>query len=577
MESASRNREISSEMGKYHLIAELARGGMGNVYLAVLCRPGGFNKLLVLKELKPELSADETYVTMFLEEARLAARLIHPNIVQTNEVHSENHSHYMTMEYLDGRSLYRIVRRFGREGSFPVGARLRVISEALLGLHYAHELLGFDGEPLGIVHRDVSPLNVMVTFDGQAKVLDFGIAKAVDSSLETKTGVLKGRVAYMSPEQVVGAKVDRRADVYSMGVMIWEAAAGRRLWPEMSEVEILSRVLREGPPRLRDVVPDAPADLDAICARAMAQDCDQRYPTAAALHDDVEAHLAERDDRMTMRQVGDIVRAMFADERQRTSQVIEETIARVGTGPRSGVMATLRTETGATPSGPFMYAESGASRVIAQLPNGRSVIPPMPNEGPSKSSLRGGPFTASQSANGAVEPLIVAHRGANPKVVAGIAGAVLLLVAVGAAWTLGREATRSADSARGEDGKTAGNGNSSLTIHTGSPENLIGRGAQLSAPKAPATAMANTGNTAPSVGEPHETATTAVLQPRTHWVGGSNAAAAKTRPSPALAASAPEPRRTVSAGAASPEKQPSCDPPYTVDSSGIEHFKAGCL
>ncbi len=344
------------EIGKYHLIAELARGGMGNVYLAALQGPGGFQKLLVIKELKPELCDDETYVAMFLEEARLAARLTHPNIVQTNEVGSERNRHYMVMEFLDCRSLHRIGRRFAAQGGFPLGAYLRIIVEALRGLDYAHDLRGFDGEPLGVVHRDISPLNIVVTFDGQTKVLDFGIAKAVDTSLETKAGILKGRVAYMAPEQAVGAKVDRRADVYSTGVMIWEAVAGRRLWAGMSDVEILSHVLREGPPRLRSVVPDAPAHLDEICARAMARQSEDRYPTAAALMEALEAHIADRDDRMTMREIGALLSRTFQEERQQTNVVIEETLLRVRGGTRSGVMPAMKNA-----------AASGAHRTTRDL------------------------------------------------------------------------------------------------------------------------------------------------------------------------------------------------------------------
>ncbi|MBV9949633.1 MAG: serine/threonine protein kinase [Myxococcales bacterium] len=341
MPSSARDPSFVPEIGKYHLVAELARGGMGNVYLAVAQGPGGFNKLLVVKELKPELSDDETYVAMFREEARLAARLHHPNIVQTNEVGSDGQRHFMVMEFLDGRSLHRICKRLG--AAFPVGAHLRVIADALLGLHHAHELREFDGAPLDIVHRDVSPLNVFVTFAGQAKVLDFGIAKATDSSLETKMGVLKGRVAYMSPEQAKGAKVDRRADVYSAGVMLWEAAAGRRLWPGMSEVEILTQLLREGAPRLRAVRPDAPEDLEMICARAMAWNREDRYPTAGDLLYELEEHLARREDRASMRDVGATIAEAFADERKKMNALIEETLARVRSGPRSGVMPALST------------------------------------------------------------------------------------------------------------------------------------------------------------------------------------------------------------------------------------------
>ena len=344
MSSTERESAIAAEIGRYHVIAQLGRGGMGNVYLAAFCGPASFHKLLAVKELKPELSKDETCVAMFLEEARLAARLVHPNIVQLNEVSSDFGRHYMVMEYVDGRSVARLMGRFARDGGFPPAGYLRVLADALQGLHYAHEFRGFTGEPFGIVHRDISPLNLMVTFDGQAKLLDFGIAKAHNSSLETKAGVLKGRIAYMAPEQAYGAPVDRRADIYSFGVMLWEGMAGRRLWPQLSEVEILSRVLRDEPPRLRDVVPDIPWELDAICARAMAKDGDDRYSTAAELLEDLESHLAHRADRMTMRQVGDLVSAKFADERRRMNQLIEQRLADVSSRAHSRVTPVFPTE-----------------------------------------------------------------------------------------------------------------------------------------------------------------------------------------------------------------------------------------
>ncbi len=383
MSPAARVDAVLPEIGKYHLVAELARGGMGNVYLAALLGPGGFNKLLVVKELKPDLSDEVTFVSMFLEEARLAARLIHPNIVQTNEVGSEGKRHFMVMEFLDGRSLHRIGRRLTEVGRLSVGSHLRVIAEALRGLQYAHDLSDFDGEPLGIVHRDVSPLNVFVTFDGQAKVLDFGIAKTADSSLQTATGVLKGRVAYMAPEQAWGNKVDRRADVYSAGVMIWEAAAGRRLWPKMSEVEILARALREGPPSLRSVRPDAPPELDEICARAMAKNCEERYPSADALLQDLEAHIVCRGDALSMREIGATVSHAFADERRKMSTLIEKTVTRIRGGPRSGVMPTFEAEIAGMSSDPHglrddsIASSAAASASVSRLrtPTGGGSIP----------------------------------------------------------------------------------------------------------------------------------------------------------------------------------------------------------
>lgn len=352
------------EIGRYHLVAELARGGMGIVHLAATHGLAGFNKLLVVKELRPELAGDELYVRMFLDEARLAARLTHRNIVQTIEVGSENARHYMVMEYLDGRSLHRIVKRFHQQrGGFPVGAHLRIIAEGLLGLQYAHDLRDFDGEPLGIVHRDVSPLNVLVTFDGQAKLVDFGIAKSSDSSQETKTGVLKGRVAYMAPEQAWGSTVDRRADVYAVGVMIWEAAAGRRLWSGKNDVEILARLLKEDPPTLRAVRPEAPEDLTAICARAMAKRPEDRYASAAELLDDLETHLSRRRDAMTMREIGSLVANAFSEERRKMNVLVEEAVLRVRGGPRSGVVPTFEVHLRGTPSGKHLIGENEPSVV----------------------------------------------------------------------------------------------------------------------------------------------------------------------------------------------------------------------
>jgi len=287
---------------------------------------------------------------MFLEEARLGARLNHPNIVQTHEVGFDAERPYLVMEYLDGRSLHRIQRQLVGQGGLPVGAHLRALSQALLGLDYAHGLRGFDGTPLRVVHRDVSPLNVVLTFDGQTKVIDFGVAKGSDSQVETRTGVLKGRLAYMAPEQARGGEVDRRADIYAFGVMLWEAAAGRRLWPQLADTEILSRAQRGEPaPSLRSVCPDAPPDLNAICARALAQDPDDRHPTAAALLADLERHLARRTDVPRMSDVGALIARAFDWERRRMNALIEREHTRAPSTPGSAWLPTLQGRLAASP------------------------------------------------------------------------------------------------------------------------------------------------------------------------------------------------------------------------------------
>src|SRR5262245_3893237 len=283
-------------LGRYQLIAELARGGMAIVYLAVVQGPGGFNKLVVVKELKPELIDEPAFLTMFLDEARLAARLSHPNIVQTNEVGNDGKRYFMAMDYLDGRGLDRVRWRAlstGRALSMPI--HLRVLCDMLAGLQYAHTLTDFDGTPLSIVHRDVSPQNVFVTFDGQIKLLDFGIAKTTDSLYETRVGVLKGKVAYMAPEQARGQKVDARADVFSTGIMLWAALTGRRMYEGQSDQAMLWELASGNLPRASSVKPWVPPELDEICARAMSWDRDQRYPSAGELLHDLEGYLEATD------------------------------------------------------------------------------------------------------------------------------------------------------------------------------------------------------------------------------------------------------------------------------------------
>src|SRR5579859_6512235 len=203
--------------GRYRLLAELGEVGMGNVYLAVARGPGGFNKLCVLKVLRPLLAQERASVKSFLSEGRLAVRLSHPNVVQTFEVAENAGRQAIVMEYLEGRSLAQIAERAQGERAMPIAMQLHVLGCVLAGLHYAHELSDFDGKPLGIVHRDVSPQNVFVTFDGQVKLLDFGIAKARHAgSVHTSTGIVKGKIRYMAPEQMSGETVDRRADLFAV-------------------------------------------------------------------------------------------------------------------------------------------------------------------------------------------------------------------------------------------------------------------------------------------------------------------------------------------------------------------------
>jgi serine/threonine protein kinase len=315
-------------LGKFKLIAELGRGGMSEVYLAVIAGPAGFNKLVVVKLIKAELAEDPDFISMFLEEARLSARLSHPNVVQTNEVGEFNGRYYIAMEYLEGQAYSRILHRLGRDRGLPLGMSLRTLSDVLQGLHYAHELADFDGSPLGVVHRDVTPHNVFITYDGQVKVVDFGIAKAMNSSHETRTGMLKGKVGYMAPEQARGERVDRRADIFSVGVMLWEAAVGKRLWKGLNEVQILHQLLSGEIPSPRSMRPDISLQLESIIMKAVAMDRDRRHSTALELQSELDELMDSGSERSTLREVGRLLSTTFEDERRKLKGIIEQQVAK---------------------------------------------------------------------------------------------------------------------------------------------------------------------------------------------------------------------------------------------------------
>ncbi|HEX4455110.1 MAG TPA: serine/threonine-protein kinase [Kofleriaceae bacterium] len=360
--------ESPRTLGKYRLIAEIARGGMGIVYLAMAQGPAGFSKLLVVKELKPELTEEPAFLKMFLEEARLAARLNHPNIVQTNEVGADGTRYFMAMDYLDGRGLERVRRRARHlhTTTFTLAMQLRVLSEVLTGLEYAHTFEDYDGTVLGIVHRDISPQNVFVTFDGQIKLLDFGIAKTIDSVVETRAGVLKGKLSYMAPEQARGERVDARADIFGAGVMMWEILTGRSLHQGESEQKILSDLIaRVDLPRASAIKPDVSPILDDICAKALAMDRDHRYHSASAMQAELDTYLNSLHTTVGNREVGAAVRELFREDRARTSAMIEKYVARVRTGEAQ--------EDDDLPIIDVSYSPADARTPVAEPPAGMST------------------------------------------------------------------------------------------------------------------------------------------------------------------------------------------------------------
>src|SRR3569623_218001 len=269
--------------GKYTLVAKLATGGMAEIFLARLHGDGGFEKLVCIKRILPHLARDPQFVAMFLDEARVAARISHPNVCQVFELGEWQSQYYIAMEYLEGVPL----SLFRRPDYYPAMPDPRLVAgfgvQACEGLHHAHQLKRPDGELLGVVHRDVSPQNLFVTVDGVVKVLDFGIAKVQDASSKTSTGAVMGTYAYMAPEQLRNEPLDRRTDVWALGTVLWETLAQRHLFKRDTEFLTFQAITHDPIPDIRELRPDVAPLLGDVIARALSRVRDDRFPSARAL------------------------------------------------------------------------------------------------------------------------------------------------------------------------------------------------------------------------------------------------------------------------------------------------------
>ncbi len=320
--------KIPPMVGNYRVVSQLGQGGMARALLAIRQGPGGFRKLFVVKQLRLDFCDDPNFVAMFLDEAKLAALLNHPNVVQTHETGEDLHSRFISMEYLEGQSLGRLWGRAHRTGAMPLELSIRVIAEALSGLHYAHQLKDLNGAPLSLVHRDVSPGNLFVTYDGQVKLLDFGIAKVSGGFAQAEDGALKGKLSYMAPEQAISGDIDHRADLFAVGVILWEAIAGRRMVSRKQEdtVTINNRVSGHEP-SIDDVCPDAPEGIRAICRKAMAMKPADRYATAKELRTALLQYLSSVQQSPTAEDLAVVVGELFTKERAAIAASIAKTIA----------------------------------------------------------------------------------------------------------------------------------------------------------------------------------------------------------------------------------------------------------
>jgi serine/threonine protein kinase len=312
-------------LGRYRVVNEIGVGGMASVHLARMDGPGGFQKWVAIKRIHPHLIHQDSsvFVRMFLDEARVAARISHPNVATVFELGKHEDTYWIAMEYLHGEPLREVMRKTDETGTpTPPEIACRVIADAAEGLHAAHELLGNHGEILNLIHRDVTPHNLFVTYEGTTKVVDFGIAKFTSRMSSTRAGTLKGKLAYMSPEQVQGEPIDRRTDIFALGVVLWELTTGQRLFRTDRDLDTLRRVQECAIPRPSSIVRGYPIDLEKILMKALAKNRAERFMTAREFSRTLQAMLMRRGLFVASDEVASYMQSIFKDRiRQREAQL----------------------------------------------------------------------------------------------------------------------------------------------------------------------------------------------------------------------------------------------------------------
>ena len=304
---------VGREVGRYTVLSHLASGGMAELYIARQQSVGGFEKQVVLKILQPRYAKNPRVVTMFLDEARLAAKLNHPAIVHVYDVADEGGLKYIAMEYIHGETIADIVKRgLAVDRYLPLEHGIHIVSQTAAGLAYAHERKEGDGRVVRIVHRDVSPTNILVSYEGQTEIVDFGIARAQDE-LREESGILPGKASYMSPEQVRGEVVDHRSDIFALGIILYELTLCQRLYRGPAEV-VMKRIVNERVQPPTAIRRDYPAALELIVMRALEKRPEDRYQSAQQMHDDLEEFLDESGLRSGNRRVALYMNELFAPD-----------------------------------------------------------------------------------------------------------------------------------------------------------------------------------------------------------------------------------------------------------------------
>jgi serine/threonine-protein kinase len=421
---------------RYRSLFVIGEGGMGRVEVALERGEGGFERVVALKRLLPKGPRDARHVEMFLREVRIAALLRHPNVVQAFSFGEAEGELFLAMQYVAGEPLSRVLAAAkSRESVLPPVLVAWVLAEACDGLHAAHELRDADGKPLHVVHRDVSPHNVMVAYDGSVKVVDFGVARFDSAGHATRTGEVKGKLAYMSPEQALGEGLDRRSDVFSVGAVLFECLTGQPMWGDGTELQLMRKIALERPPRIDAVSPRAPAALVDLQARMVARDPAARPATAQDVAAQLRAFAVATGGPSSRRVVAATMTAFFTDDARRRRDRLA--VALMEASPPNAV--ALRRDVDAEESAPpapvpskrrrrwlvpagvaslalGVGAVAGVSRLAAPVPSRPAVESPVPTAeiAPAPTPLASTPVPLPASASPALEAPVVKPPPSKP-------------------------------------------------------------------------------------------------------------------------------------------------------------------
>jgi serine/threonine-protein kinase len=512
------------EADRYELVSELATGGMATVYLGRLRGPHGFARTVAVKVMHPQYAKDPSFHEMFLDEARLTARIRHPNVVPTLDIVSERGELLIVMEYVEGESLSSLLRACrASDKRIPAPIVAAILHDVLSGLHAAHETKGDDGESLGIIHRDVSPQNVLVGTDGLTRVLDFGVAKARGRVHNTNDGEIKGKVPYMPPEQLYGEDIDRTVDVYAAGVVAWEALTAQRLFDGPNEAVIMRGITDEPVPTPGSIVEGLSPAFDALVMRAISRDKNERFATAQ----EMATALEECGPIATRRAVAAFVKELAGeklDERSRIVRAFESGKSQARSAPHLRSLEAVLTRA------------TRPDRPVSSSPD----LPDVP-------SVASDVIPRDRSRFVVGLALLVASLGA-----------LLLFVIV-------RSPTPSAPMG------TATGSSAASSLGLKPPP---GSSAEPSVAVAPNAAPSAVPSSAPSAGAPSGSSSGA-----SGMVAPSSTASIGTPPVVPKAPNKPKPGDKLEkpAAPAASSKGETCKPPYTVDAEGHRHYKVECL